>query len=89
VPIAALWRQIIRLVEDSDREALTLWRAGEPPVAIAKALGLSHLPALEQRRAVKRFNQRIVKRLRTHLARLTNLPSSPEGAWSPLPKEKI
>lgn len=57
-------RLLTLLATDAEREAVTLWLDGHRrPDAVARALGLTHLPASEQRLEVKRFNDRVVRRL--------------------------
>jgi DNA-binding response OmpR family regulator len=51
----------------AERPAVVQWLNGERGTApLAAALGLSHLPALDQRREVKRFKDRIIRRLMRH-----------------------
>jgi hypothetical protein len=60
--------------DDGERQAFELWRRGERHTeAFARVLGLSDRPLPEQVRGVKRFKDRLVKRIR-------RLFASPHGA---------
>jgi len=52
-----------------ERDALIAWINGARPPALALALNLSHLPSSEQRREIKRFKDRMTKRLRRALSK--------------------
>jgi RNA polymerase sigma-70 factor (ECF subfamily) len=62
---ADLTRRILGLaINDAEREALGCWLTGERGTErLAQALGVAVLPILEQRRTVKRFKDRILKRI--------------------------
>ncbi len=56
-------------VTDAEREAVRCWLKGERHSAtLAAALHVEHLPVPDQRRMVKQFKDRILKRLRRTLA---------------------
>jgi hypothetical protein len=60
-------------IDDTEREALGRWLHGERRTGpLARALGAGVLPVPEQRRAVKRFKDRIMKRI----ARLPSVTGS-------------
>ena len=48
---------------EAEREALRRWLEDESPFPIAEALGVSHLPAEQQLREIKRFKDRIKMRV--------------------------
>lgn len=55
-------------IPSEEREAYELWRKGERRTEVfAQALGLSSLALADQRREVKRFKDRLLKRIRRHL----------------------
>jgi hypothetical protein len=59
-----LWTSISATTPDGpEREAARLWIDEAGTDAIAAALGLAHLATDEQRREVKRFKDRLLKRL--------------------------
>jgi len=60
-----LKRRILELaINDAEREALGRWLDGERCTEpLAQALGVDFLPILEQRRTVKRFKDRTLKRI--------------------------
>lgn len=67
-----LTERVARLVErlgftNTDRKAFRLWMAGAPAVSLVRALGVSLATTEEQRREVKRFKDRIRKRLMLNL----------------------
>jgi RNA polymerase sigma-70 factor (ECF subfamily) len=52
------------VIDEGERSALQLWLRGERRTApLGAALGLAALSAAEQRREVKRFKDRVVKRI--------------------------
>jgi RNA polymerase sigma-70 factor (ECF subfamily) len=54
--------------DGAERRAYELWRAGERRTGVfATALGLSGLAPLDQRREVKRFKDRLLKRIRRRI----------------------
>lgn len=61
-------REILALVNNaSERAALQDWLDGERDSArLAITLGLSHLTPMQQQREVKRFKDRVLKRLSRH-----------------------
>jgi RNA polymerase sigma-70 factor (ECF subfamily) len=65
---ADLTRRILDFaINDAEREALRCWLTGEHGAdRLAQALGVDFLPILEQRRTVKRFKDRILKRIARH-----------------------
>lgn len=52
------------IASTTERSALCLWASGEGVLVIAAALGIDALPASHQRAEVKRFKDRMIKRLR-------------------------
>ena len=56
-------RRILALADGSERKALVAWLNGERTPQVAAALGLSHLPEADQRREVKRFKDRFLRRV--------------------------
>jgi RNA polymerase sigma-70 factor (ECF subfamily) len=57
-------RLLAATADNAERRALVAWLEGDrSTVGLAKSLGLSHLPSIEQRREVKRFKDRVVKRV--------------------------
>jgi hypothetical protein len=64
VPAHDLTRELLKVVERTDRQALRQWLSGETRTGpLAAALEVAHLSAQEQRREVKRFKDRVSKRL--------------------------
>jgi hypothetical protein len=63
-------RVLVQVAGKTERSAFLLWLRGERRTEIlARALGLSHLEPQDQRGAVKRFKDRLVKRLLRRHAR--------------------
>jgi DNA-directed RNA polymerase specialized sigma24 family protein len=63
-PLVAVYRDLHACSKVAEREALRVWFAGEHRTGpIATALGLAALPPGHQQKAVKRFKDRIKKRL--------------------------
>jgi hypothetical protein len=60
-------RILAAVTDPRERGALLGWIAGDADVVLAKALGTDGLPAGEQSREVKRFKDRIRRRLRRQL----------------------
>lgn len=59
-----LWAGILAVTTDpKERRATELWLDGAGTLSIAQALGYGHLPADGQRAEVKRFKDRLIKRL--------------------------
>ncbi len=58
----------IAAASSAEKRALELWLGGERrTTALAEALGIEGLPTLQQRSDVKRFKDRVLKRLVRHL----------------------
>lgn len=55
------------VVDPREHRAAKLWLEGAGNDAIATALGAGHLPSLDQSRQVRRFKDRLVKRISRHL----------------------
>jgi hypothetical protein len=63
-----LWDAVSAVtIRSSERRATELWLDGEGNDAIAQALGVKHLDREHRRREVKRFKDRLLKRLSRHL----------------------
>jgi CheY-like chemotaxis protein len=59
-----LWASVVAVtIDSSERRAAELWLDGAGNAAIAEALGVVHLAQRDQRREVKRFKDRLLKRL--------------------------
>jgi hypothetical protein len=63
-----VWAGVLAVTTDPrERRAAKLWLEGAGNDAIAEALGVGHLPSDDRRREVKRFKDRLLKRLSRYL----------------------
>ena len=65
------FRRVLALVDEGpERTAFAQWLHGERSTErLAATLGIAHCPALEQRREVKRFKDRVINRVLRHFVR--------------------